>query len=262
MKIAIQFGAGSIGRGFIGQLFSQSGYETVFVEIREDIVAHLSRTHSYRLKIVGKRSRELIIKKVRAINARNTERVEKEIEKASVMATAVGAKNLSSVASLVEKGMLARANKKIEEPINLIICENLPQASKVFKNYLGKQMDIKYQEYLDSHLGLVKAVISRMVPLIPSEVQEKDPTFIMAEEYSKLPVDRKGFKGKIPQIKGMIPYDNLFAYEDQKLFIHNTGHIICAYLGYLKGYKYIWEAIEEGGSTELLRELWRRPERL
>jgi len=56
---------------------------------------------------------------------------------------------------------------------------------------------------------------------------------------------RKGFKGKIPQIKGMIPYDNLFAYEDQKLFIHNSGHIICAYLGYLKGYKYIWEAIED-----------------
>jgi len=138
MKIAIQFGAGSIGRGFIGQLFSQSGYETVFVEIRKNIVAHLNHTHSYRLKIIGKRSRELIIKKVRAINARNTERVEKEIEKASVMGTAVGAKNLPSVASLVAKGMSARANKKIEEPINLIICENLPQASKIFKDYLGK----------------------------------------------------------------------------------------------------------------------------
>lgn len=245
MKIAIQFGAGSIGRGFLGQLFSQSGYETVFVETRKDIVAHLSRTHSYRLKIVGKRSRELTIKEVRVINARNTERVEKEIEKASVMGTAVGAKNLSSVASLVAKGMLARANKKIEKPINLIICENLPQASKIFKDYLWKQIDGRYQEYLDSHLGLVKAVVSRMVPLIPPEVQEKDPTFIMAEEYSKLPVDKKGFKGKIPRIKGMILSANLFAYEDQKLFIHNTGHIICAYLGYLKGYRYIWEAIED-----------------
>jgi len=245
MKIALQFGAGSIGRGFLGQLFSQSGYETVFVETRKDIVSHLNRTHSYRLKIVGNRSQELIIKRVRAINARNSEGVEKEIEKADIMATAVGAKNIPSVASLVAKGMSARANKKIEEPINLIICENLPQASKVFKNYLREQIEVRYREYLDSYLGLVEAVVSRMVPLIPPEAQGKDPTFIMAEEYSRLPIDKKGFKGKIPRIKGMIPYHNLFAYEEQKLFIHNTGHTICAYLGHLRGYRYIWEAIED-----------------
>jgi len=253
MKVAIQFGAGSIGRGFLGQLFSQSGYETVFVETREEIVAYLNRTHSYRLKIVGKGSRELIIRKVRAINARNTEKIGKEIEKAEIMATAVGVRNLPAVAFLVAKGMSIRANKKIEEPINLIVCENLPEAGKVFKDYLRQQIDAKYRQYLDSHLGLVETVVSRMVPLVPPEVQKRDPTFIMAEEYSKLPVDKKGFKGKIPLIKGMIPYDNLFAYEEQKLFIHNTGHTICAYLGYLKGYKYIWEAIEDRRIYKIVR---------
>jgi len=82
-----------------------------------------------------------------------------------------------------------------------------------------------------------------MVPIIPPDAQKKDPTFIMAEEYSELPVDKKGFRGNIPRIKGIIPYENLFAYEERKLFTHNAGHAICAYLGYLKGYKYIWEAI-------------------
>jgi len=253
MKVAIQFGAGSIGRGFLGQLFSQSGYETVFIETREEIVAYLNRTHSYRLKIVGKGSRELVIRRVRAINARNTEKIGKEIEKAEIMATAVGARNLSAVAFLVARGMSIRADKKIEEPINLIICENLPRASKFFRDYLLRQIDVKYQEYIDSHLGLVEAVVSRMVPLVPPEVQKRDLTFIMTEEYNKLPVDKKGFKGKIPRIKGMIPYDNLFAYEEQKLFIHNTGHTICAYLGYLKGYKYIWEAIEDRGIYKIVR---------
>ncbi|RLE14920.1 hypothetical protein DRI96_00715 [Candidatus Aerophobetes bacterium] len=84
-----------------------------------------------------------------------------------------------------------------------------------------------------------------MVPVIPQEIREKDPTFIMAEEYSILPVDKNGFKGKIPKIKGIIPYPNLFAYEEQKLFTHNTGHAVCAYLGYQKGYRYIWESIQD-----------------
>jgi len=245
MKIAIQFGAGSIGRGFLGQLFSQSGYETVFIEMREEIVARLNRTHSYKLEIAGKHPREIIVKKVRAVNATDTERIKEEIEKADVMATAVGADNLSLVASMVAKGMVTRADRRIEEPLNLIICENLPQASTVFKNCLLREVDAEYHKYFDSHLGLVKAVVSRMVPLVSPQLQRKDPTFIMAEEYSILPVDKKGFKGKIPLIKGMIPCENLFAYEEQKLFIHNTGHTICAHLGYLKGYRYIWQAIED-----------------
>jgi len=251
--IAVQFGAGSIGRGFLGQLLHESAYEIVFVEMRDDIVARLNSIHSYRLRIAEKHSRELVIKNVRAINARSAETVAKEIEKADVMATAVGARNLRSVASLVVEGMSARANRRIEEPINLIICENLPQSSKVFRDYLREQVAAKHQEYLASHLGLVESVVSRMVPLIPPEMQEEDPTFVMAEEYSRLPVDRKGFKGRIPRIRGMVPCSNLFAHEEQKLFIHNTGHAICAYLGYFRGYRYIWEAIEDRGIYKVVK---------
>jgi len=43
MEKAIQFGAGNIGRGFLGQLFSQSGFETVFVEIREDLISLINK---------------------------------------------------------------------------------------------------------------------------------------------------------------------------------------------------------------------------
>ena len=35
-KKMVQFGAGNIGRSFIGQLFSRSGYEVVFVDIKKE----------------------------------------------------------------------------------------------------------------------------------------------------------------------------------------------------------------------------------
>lgn len=245
MKKVVQFGAGNIGRGFLGQLFNSSGYEIVFVDVDPKIVTFLNQKNFYRLKIVGDNSQEIIIDRVRAINAKDVDPVAEEISQAELMATAVGARNLPSVAYLVAKGMEKRASKGIKEPINLIICENLPHASKVFKKYLLKEINPSLIDYLNNHLGLVESVVSRMVPIIPEEIKRKDPTFIMAEEYSILPVDKGGFKGKIPKIKGIIPYPNLFAYEEQKLFTHNTGHAICAYLGYQKGYKYIWESIQD-----------------
>ncbi len=254
MEKVILFGAGNIGRGFLGQLFNQSGYEISFIEARENIIDALNRYHSYKLKIVGPHSyQEFIIDKVKALNSKEALKIEKEIEEANIIATAVGAKNLPFIASLVAKGMALRAKRGIKEPINLIICENLPEPAKTFEKYLEKEIKEDYKNYLESHLGVVEAVVSRMVPIIPPDVQKKDPTFIMAEEYSELPVDKKGFKGNIPKVKGIIPYENLFAYEERKLFTHNAGHAICAYLGYLKGYKYIWEAIEDKKIYKIVR---------
>jgi len=106
MKKVILFGAGNIGRGFLGQLFNQSGYEITFVEARESIINALNHYHSYRLKIVGPHSyKEFIIDKVKALNSNEATKIEEEIEKANIMATAVGAKNLPFIASLVAKGM-------------------------------------------------------------------------------------------------------------------------------------------------------------
>lgn len=254
MKKVILFGAGNIGRGFLGQLLNQSGYEITFVEAKESIVDALNRYHSYRLKIVGPHSyKEFIIDKVKALNSNEATKIEEEIEEAKIIATAVGAKNLPFIASLVARGIVRRAKKEVKEPINLIICENLPEPAKTFKKYLEKEVEENYKDYLNSHLGLVEAVVSRMVPIIPPCIQKKNPTFIMAEEYSELPVDKKGFKGNIPKIKGIIPYKNLFAYEERKLFTHNAGHAICAYLGYLKAYKYIWEVVEDKKIYKIVR---------
>jgi len=83
MKKAVQFGAGNIGRGFLGQLFNQSGYETVFVELKRDIIACLNRDHSYQLRIVGRDSRELTIDKVRVVNGKDKLQVGQEIKEGS-----------------------------------------------------------------------------------------------------------------------------------------------------------------------------------
>lgn len=57
-------------------------------------------------------------------------------------------------------------------------------------------------------------------------------------------MERSGFKGDIPKIKGMTLVDNLMAYIERKLFTLNTGHCITAYLGTIKGLPTIDAAIK------------------
>jgi mannitol-1-phosphate 5-dehydrogenase len=45
----------------------------------------------------------------------------------------------------------------------------------------------------------------------------------------------------------MIPYDNFDFYIKRKLFIHNLGHSICAYLGMIHGDTFIYETVNHGG---------------
>ena len=247
MKKAVQLGAGNVGRGFLGQLFFESGYETVFIDVNELLVSELNRCRSYRLQIVGDNPKELLIERVRAIQGGDVRAVAKEIGDAYIMATAVGVEALPSVAPLIARGMEERAKRKVKRPLNLIIAENLLQAADIVKGHIFESVPGRYKTYVKEHLGLVGSVISRMVPVVPGGMRRKDPLSLMAEEYASLPVDKRGFKGEVPFLKGMVAYDNLEAYEERKLFTHNCGHALAAYLGYLHGYRYIDEAINDEG---------------
>lgn len=246
MKKAIQFGAGNIGRGFLGQLFSQSGYKVVFIDVNRELISDLNKRGSYPLKIVSNKDcRRIIIKDVYAVHANNRKKVAEEIAGADVMSTAVGKRALKSIASLIALGIEQRMRLGLKKPLNIIICENLFHGARILKEYILENLDEKYKDYAGHYLGLVESVVSRMVPGIPDAMKKKDPLLLVAEDYAFLPVDKNGFVGNMPKIKGMQPYNNLIAYQEQKMFTHNTGHSLCAYLGYLKGYKYIHEAIQD-----------------
>ena len=52
MKKAIQFGAGNIGRGFIGAVLEQAGYHVVFADVNEQVVARINSDRAYTVQIM------------------------------------------------------------------------------------------------------------------------------------------------------------------------------------------------------------------
>jgi len=253
LKKAIQIGAGNIGRGFLAQLFTHSGYEVVFVDIDERLISALNKNKSYTIQVIGNSLKKIIINNVRAVNIKEKHTAIDEILNADIMAVAVGVNALEKVAPLIAAGIKLRFEQNIQKPMNIIICENLLNAGKVLKGYIKRHCDCF--QYIDNKIGFVESVVSRMIPVVPEEIRKNDPTLIRVEEYCILPVDKKGFKGEIPSVEGMIPYDNLKAYEEQKLFIHNLGHSSFAYFGYLKEYKYIWQAVEDKEINGRVRDI-------
>jgi mannitol-1-phosphate 5-dehydrogenase len=95
--------------------------------------------------------------------------------------------------------------------------------------------------------GLIETSIGNMVPIMHKNDIEEDMLQIFAEPYNTLILNRKAFKNPIPEIKGLAPMDNMKAWVDRKLFIHNLGHAAAAYIGYLynPGFIYIHEALAQ-----------------
>lgn len=248
MKKAVMYGAGNIGRGFIGQLFSQSGYEVVFVDINPVVLERLNSDRSYPIRVVGNGSyEEITVQNVRAVSAADPEAVAAEIASADLMATAVGVNVLARIAAPIAAGLKKRWRDGRQDPLNIIICENLLDANHYLAKLVKEQLGDAEKALFEERVGLVEASIGRMVPVMTTEMQEGNPLRVWVEPFCQLPVDKAAFKGDIPAIKNMVPFAPFDFYIQRKLFMHNMGHATVAYLGFLKGVTYIWEAVSDSG---------------
>lgn len=237
MKSFVQFGAGNIGRSFIGERFASAGYEIVFVDVDEDLINELNAIRSYRvvIKHIEAPDSEILVRGVRAINGRDIAAVAEAIREASCIATSVGMQALPRVAPLVAAGIRARASSGAA-PIDIILAENIRNASDLFRSELdlclrGDSREV--MKYAAESVGLVETSIGKMVPTMPDEDRAVDPLWVFAEAYDTLIVDRTAFRGPLPEIDNLKPVESIHAYVDRKLFLHNFGHAAAAYLGFL-----------------------------
>ena len=253
MKKAIMYGGGNIGRGFIGKVFSESGYEVCFLDIMDDLINEFNKRGEYPVRIVSNEdTHDDIVKNVRAVNSLTDAAID-EIATCDIMATAVGVNVLPKIASTIAKGAVRRMETS-GKPLDIILCENQLEADKLMRGWINECLTPEQKEWTDKNLGLVEASIGRMVPALTPEQRAKDMLFICVEPYALLPVDSAAFKGEIPNLKGLVPYTPFGFYIKRKLFIHNMGHAICAYLGYGEGCEYIWQAAEKPEIVKKARE--------
>jgi len=229
-KIVI-FGAGKIGRSFIGQLFGCAGYQVVFIDVDQTIISGLNQQGSYRVVIKEEKEEEIIVPNVEAISALEKDKVIEAVSTAGILAVLVGKNVLGKIIPVIAAGLVQRNSDNPGMPLDIIIAENMRSTADFVGEQLNKNLPSDFP--VETLVGLVETSIGKMVPIIPLAELEKDPLVVFAEPYNTLILDAKGFKSPIPEIKGLAPKSNIKAWVDRKAFIHNLGHATAAYYGYL-----------------------------
>jgi mannitol-1-phosphate 5-dehydrogenase len=240
----LQFGAGNIGRSFIGQLFSAAGYEVVFADVDARLIAALNASRGYTIAIRDRQNHDLAVRNVRAISVLDADAVARELADADICGTAVGPQALPKLFPVLAQALAVRSARG-GGPLDFILCENLRDAARIVREGLRPLLPADFP--LESYVGLAETSIGKMVPLIPEAQRSRDPLTVYAESYNTLILDRRALLGGVPLVPGLSPQDNMKAYVDRKAFIHNLGHAALGYFTFLVAPEkvFTYEAVED-----------------
>lgn len=252
MKKAVHFGAGNIGRGFIGQLLNVSGYEITFIDVNQALVDDINALGKYTIQIVGDEPKRILVENITAVNGNDIDMVVEKIKEADIITTAIGPNILKFIAANIAKGIEKRVTVTTE-PLNIIACENMIGGSTVLKNFVYEHLSDEAKCKADTCIAFPDAAVDRIVPIQHNE----EKLLVQVEEYCEWDVDATKVVGERPAIQGLTYVDNLQAYIERKLFTLNTGHAAIAYLAYQKGIKDIYSAMKDQEIVEVARSVWK-----
>ncbi|MED4473071.1 mannitol-1-phosphate 5-dehydrogenase [Oceanobacillus caeni] len=246
--LAVHFGAGNIGRGFIGALLYQANYHTTFVDVNETIINEINRKQEYNVVLASEDSETLTVKNISGINSvANPDQVVEAITKADIITTAVGPNILAIISELIAKGLRERAKTNPKE-LNLIACENMIGGSALLKEKVFEHISEDEKATFNELYAFPNAAVDRIVP----NQKNDDLLQVSVEPYFEWVVEETAIKGDKPEINGVTYVKDLKPYIERKLFTVNTGHSVPAYVGRYMGYATINEAMKDKNIQEII----------
>lgn len=249
MLKAIHFGAGNIGRGFIGEILSKNSFEICFVDINKTIIDELNNKKEYFIEIADENQETIKVENVYGINSSiNSQSVIDAIAKADIITTAIGPNVLPYIAEMVAEGIKKRELDNNTTKLDIIACENMIGGSQFLYSKVLEYLDEADLEFVRSTVGFPNAAVDRIVPI----QHHTDPLRVSVEPFCEWVIDASALKNKEIQLDGVEYVLDLQPYIERKLFSVNTGHATVAYLGANKGYKTISDAILD---VEVLNQL-------
>lgn len=240
--LAIHFGGGNIGRGFIGEVLNKNGFKIAFVDVNKEIIDALNDKNEYIIELAQEGTPQLTVNNVYGINnGTHPEEVIAAFEEADIVTTAIGPKILPYIAPLIAKGIQKRRARQSMQPMDVIACENMIGGSTFLKEEVLKHLDNEDISYVEQYIGFPDAAVDRIVPLQSHE----DKLFVSVEGYKEWVIDESKLKNTELHLEGVHYAPDLEPFIERKLFTVNTGHATTAYVGKYEGYKTIDEALKD-----------------
>jgi mannitol-1-phosphate 5-dehydrogenase len=236
---AVHFGAGNIGRGFVGLLLHEGGYELVFSDVVAPLVDAINAANSYTVHEVGEGARDTVVTGFRALNSsQDPQAVVDEIATADVVMTAVGPTVLPFVAPLVLEGLAQR--DPASPPLQIMACENAINATDLLREHIVAKAGDAW-DGIAGRAVFANTAVDRIVPAQP----EGAGIDVTVEPFFEWAIERPPFGDATPRIPGAHFVEDLAPYIERKLFTVNTGHATTAYYGAIAGIEKISDALAD-----------------
>ena len=241
---AVHFGAGNIGRGFVGLILHNAGYEVVFADVNSELIEALASTPSYRVHAVGKHPRDWVVDGYRALNSATQESaVVAEIASAQLVTTAVGPRILRFVAPVIARGLRERAAGL--SPLQVMACENAINATDLLRDAVLEALGADVHGMpAESQAGVPAVFANTAVDRIVPNQHSDAGLDVTVEDFFEWVVESGPFGGSPPVIPEATFVPDLAPYIERKLFTVNTGHATLAYHGYAAGATTLVEALQ------------------
>ena len=241
------WGAGKIGRGFIADLFSEANYHITFADNSDVLVKKLKANKKYNLfKLLSENeSDKVTIKSFDAIHTSEIDNLQCLLDEISLMALVVFPNAFDEVGEALAEGIIKRANNNVNKPLDILVCTNIMHPTAKLKESIVKHLDDDMKVYYEKYIGLAECLVIRMAVQPQKKLIEEDELVVVTNGYPELIVDQTAFKGKLPNIKGLIFTDKIEAEEQRKMFTYNMVHALYSYIGITKGYEFVYECTRD-----------------
>ena len=247
---ALHFGAGNIGRGFIGYLLSKTGYEVCFVDVNEKIIKEINQTNSYKIELLDDNSTRETVSPVKALNSiQEREKVIEAIIEADLITTSVGVENLAKIAGLIAEGLLKRIEKN-KTKVDVIANENAVNASSTLKQEVEKNLSAAEMAEISKYVGFPNSAIDRLA--LSKEIDGEEVALV--EPIYEWVINKPEMKNtELPPIEDVIYVDNLEAYINRKFYMINMAHAATAYVGFKAGEETIQSTLADPKMREFIK---------
>lgn len=235
---AVIFGAGKMACGLLGQLLSRSGYSTLFIARRPEVIDAINRRGGYTLLVTGEGVDRVEIGNCGALSLNDRERVVGEMADADLVFTAVGIDNISAITPVIAEGLWRRGRVSGGPPQNIVACENLPGAGAYLRHQVVGAACCRNAMTVE-RVGGFSAALTRRI--MTGGLADRELIFTVDADYD-LVIDAQGLKGDPPVLEGATLTEAFPARVMRKLFLLNCAHAVAAYLGHREGCEYIHEA--------------------
>lgn len=245
-KKLLIWGAGRIGRGFIGDLYNDAGYQLVLVDESQALVDQLNAQGKYSVfRASGENKQRIEITNFTALHTSQIKEIQAAINDCEMMAVSVYPKHFESVARRIQAHLFKKRDSVGDRAFNLLLCTNLIHAGPKFQEHFLAEISETDKQYLKEKVGIIETLVIRICPEPPAEIKEQYPLVVWTNGYDELPIDVNSVRGEMVFLPSLRLVKNMRAEEIRKIYTYNMCHAALSYHGQFLGYDLLVECLAD-----------------